>query len=148
MRKNLSETNNTDSAVKQNLVASDSLTKLVESYIVNKQNENEYKKQASAENTQIKEIMAQYGMSSVETELGTATLSEQKRESFIEEKLIEFLKERGLEDGIVKTKEYVDFDSLESAIYHEVISGDNLKDMSNCKEVTITQVLRIKAKKG
>ena len=67
-----------------------------------------------------------------------------KTETFIEDKLIDFLKANGVADKIVKTKEYVDFDALESAIYHEVIPTDVVKEMASCKDVKVTKVLRIK----
>ena len=122
------------------------LEQLIPSYIVNKDKEKEFKDLASAENTEIKAIMTEFKMASYETESGSVTLSERVNEDFVEEKLIEYLKERGISDGIIKTREYVDFDALESAIYHEKISGDNLKEMDSCKEKKVTQVLRISKK--
>lgn len=122
------------------------LNYLVTDYIFNKDREKEFKDLASAQNTEIKVIMNEFNLDKYETDVGKVTLSERKTEDFIEDKLIDFLKTRGLSDGIVKTKEYVDFDALESAIYHETISGDNLKEMDSCKEVKTTQVLRINRK--
>ena len=126
----------------------DELSVLVESYIENKENESYYKDLASQENTQIKEIMHSLNINEYSTALGTATITEQSRESFIEDALIDFLKKNNVADDIVKTKEYVDFDALESAIYHEKISADVVKEMASCKEVKTTTVLRIKKKKG
>lgn len=122
------------------------LTNLVSDYIFNKDREKEFKDAASAENTEIKAIMNELSLSKFETDDGAVTLSDRTTEDFIEDKLITFLKTRNLANDIVKTKEYVDFDALESAIYHEKITGDDLKDMSECKEVKTTQVLRIKKK--
>lgn len=119
------------------------LNHLIKDYSFNKAKEKEFKDMASAENTEIKAIMNNFNITEFSTEYGTAKLSERVSEDFIEDKLIAFLKERGLAKNIIKTKEYVDFDALESAIYHEEISGDNLKDMAECKERKITQVLRI-----
>lgn len=121
---------------------------LVESYIENKDSESYYKDLASSENTQIKELMRSMGISECESSMGTAVMSEQNRETFIEEALIEFLKNNNIATDIVKTKEYVDFDALESAIYNEKISPDLVKQMASCKEVKTTTVLRIKKKKG
>ena len=122
------------------------LSHLVKDYIFNKDKEKEFKDAASAENTEIKAIMNEFKLSAYETDVGSVTLSDRVSEDFIEDKLIEFLKTRNLATDIVKTKEYVDFDALESAIYHERIAGDDLKDMSSCKEKKVTQVLRIKKK--
>lgn len=147
MRKNFDETTeHTDIAKSQDLVQSTALKELVESYIINKQNEADFKKQASAENTQIKELMTQYNLKEVATDNGTAKLSEQVSKSFIEDKLIEFLKANNLADDIVKTKEYVDYDALESALYHDKISDELKKEMANCQETKTTLVLRISKK--
>lgn len=144
MRKNF---NDTEVSPESNpIVPADDLAMLIESYIVNKQNEKIYKDNASAENTQIKEVMHERGITKFETSLGTASITEQKKETFIEESLIEFLKANNVADNIVKTKEYVDYDALENAIYHDLISPDVLRDMNKCKETKITTVLRIKEK--
>ena len=126
--------------------AQDKLKHLVKDYIVNKEREKEFKDAASIQNTQIKVIMSELNIKEFETDNGKVVLSDRKTEDFNEERLIQFLKERGLESDIIKTKEYVDFDALESAIYHDIISGDNLKDMNSCKDVKVTQVLRINKK--
>lgn len=124
------------------------LVSLVESYIENKACEKKYKDLASSENTEIKVLMTELQLNKVATDSGVATLSERVSEDFIEEKLIEFLKTHNVATDIVKTKEYVDFDALESAIYNERIPADIVKDMASCKEKKVTQVLRINKKKG
>ena len=126
----------------------DDLATLIESYILNKENEKIYKDNASVENTQIKEIMHSRNITEFSTNSGTATITQQQKETFIEDALIEFLKKNNIADDIVKTKEYVDFDALESAIYHEKISQDLVKKMASCKETKTTTVLRISKKKG
>ena len=126
----------------------DDLAKLIESYILNKENEKIYKDNASTENTMIKELMHSLNINEFSTNAGTAKITEQVKETFIEDALIEFLKKNGVDNGIVKTKEYVDFDALESAIYHEKISQELVKQMASCKETKTTTVLRISKKKG
>lgn len=147
MRKTITA-DNTDSARNENLVPSTSIKKLVESYIINKEHEADFKKQASAENTQIKELMGKYNLSEVPTDLGTAKLTEQVSTTFIEDELIKFLKENNLADDIVKTKEYVDYDALESALYHDKLTDEQKAEMSKCQEHKTTLVLRISKKKG
>lgn len=144
----MSRTNFLDSAKSQNLMPESSLKSLVESYIINKQNEEDFKKQASAENTQIKELMHEYNLTEVATDLGTAKITEQEKITFIEDKLIEFLKANNLADDIVKTKEYVDYDALESALYHDKITDEQKVAMAECQEKKVTTVLRINKKKG
>lgn len=126
------------------------LSKIISSYITNKDLEKEYKDLASTENTRIKAIMEELDISECEDAEGNnvAKVTEQKKETFIEERLIQFLKDNGYAKDIVKTKEYVDMDALESAIYHEVIPESVVKEMADCKETKITKVLRISKKKG
>lgn len=143
------KTFNTEVAPKNNLGdLTDDLATLIESYILNKENEKIYKDNASIENTQIKEIMHDRNITEFSTSMGTATITEQQKETFIEEALIEFLKKNNIADDIVKTREYVDFDALESAIYHEKISTNLVKEMASCKETKTITVLRISKKKG
>ena len=132
---------------KEEKFTQDELISIIESYIGNKEKEDEYKKKASAENTQIKSIMKELDIVSCETSLGTAKITDQKRETFIEDDLIQYLKDNNVADDIIKTKEYVDFDALESAIYNERIPEDIVKGMSKCKEVKTVSVLRISKNK-
>lgn len=126
------------------------LSKIISSYITNKDLEKEYKDLASTENTRIKAIMEEMDISECEDAEGNnvAKITEQKKETFIEGILIQFLKDNGYAKNIVKKKEYVDMDALESAIYHGVIPESVVKEMADCKEVKITKVLRISRKKG
>ena len=135
-----------ESEIQTNVNVPERLTFLVKDYIINKDKEKEFKDIASAENTEIKELMNTAKLSKFDTDDGGVTLSERVTEDFIEEKLIEFLKTHNCDSDIVKTKEYVDFDALESALYHEKIPADVVKEMASCKEKKITQVLRIKKK--
>ena len=132
---------------KEEKFTQEELIPIIESYIGNKEKEDEYKKKASAENTQIKSIMKELDIVSCETSLGTAKITDQKRETFIEDALIQYLKDNNVAGDIIKTKEYVDFDALESAIYNERIPEDIVKGMSSCKEVKVVSVLRISKNK-
>lgn len=124
------------------------LKELIDNYIVDKSKESEIKARTSEENKQIKEQFTKLKINSYSGENGTVKMSEEKHESFIEEDLIAFLKDNGYANNIVKTKEYVDFDALESAIYHEEIPINVQKDMSKCKSVNTVIKLRISKKKG
>jgi 23S rRNA maturation mini-RNase III len=120
---------------------SDSLEDLATQYIEKKKEENSIKKITSDLNTKIKDIMSESDLTSVETSLGTLTLTYKKSESFDEEKLIDYLKSSGNDKEIVKTKEYIDYDALESAIYHERLSNEQLKEMDKFKIVKTTPTL-------
>lgn len=144
----MSRTNFLDTAKRDEGTPISALKSLIESYIVNKQNEADFKKAASAENTQIKALMSENKLTEYATDLGTAKLIEKHHKDFDEEALIEFLKSNNVADGIVKTKEYVDMDALESAIYHETISEELQKQMKSCQTDKVVVELRISNKKG
>ena len=57
---------------------------------------------------------------------------------FDEDKLIEYIKSTGVE-GIIKTREYVDMEALENAIYHGNIKASELQSF---KEDKVTTTLR------
>lgn len=58
-----------------------------------------------------------------------------------EERLIEFAKKHQLD--IVRTKECIDFDALESLIYKGKISDELLLEMDKCKDPATKEILRI-----
>lgn len=124
------------------------LKELIDNYIADKQKESEIKSRTSEENKQIKRMFTAKNIKSFDGDTGTVKLTVEKHESFRENDLIEFLKESGFSDDIVKTKEYIDFDVLESAMYHETIPMDVQKKMSEFKDVSEVVKLRISKKKG
>ncbi len=73
-----------------------------------------------------------------------ATISISERVNLIEDILLERLKEHGIGEGIIKTKEYVDMDALEDAIYNEKINPAILADAQEKKEVITLRVRRTK----
>lgn len=122
------------------------LNVLVPSYYDNKQNLDFYKKQCDAENAQIKELMAKQKIKDFEVDGITAKYVIQNKESMDEERLLVLLKERGYEN-VIRTKEYVDMDLLEDALYHDTIDKDTIIEMDKCKSVKEVIQLRISKKK-
>lgn len=122
------------------------LKQLVTQYIADKTLADQYKDLASDCNTKIKAAMETLGISECEDEDGDnlATVSEQVKETFNEDALIVYLKDYNCDVGIVKTKEYIDYDALEAALYHDRIPKDVVEGMLQFKEVKVTKVLRIK----
>ena len=75
-------------------------------------------------------------------------LSVEESSNMNEERLLEFLKAHNIK-GIIKTKEYVDFDALEKVIYAGDISKELLLEMNSCKDSNTKEVLRVtKLKEG
>jgi hypothetical protein len=129
---------------------SSKLDELIPQYASNKSEMESYKKICDRENAQIKSIMRDMDISSYEAGGYKATYSVSERESMNEEMLLEIAHKYDIPD-IVKTKEYIDYDALENAIYNEQISQDVLLEMNKAKEskeVVTLRVSKIKNKKG
>ena len=129
-------------------VSEDALKEVCSSYIRNKAEADKYSKLAKSDNTTIKESMTKLKINSCTTDDGTVKMTEEVSKSFREDDLIKYLKDNGVADGIVKMKECVDFDALESAIYHETLSKEIISGMATCENKTVTVKLRISKKKG
>ena len=125
------------------------LDTLIPQYAENKSMLDDYKKICDTENNKIKELMEE---GSYEAGGYKATKSIQKRESMNEEKLLDTLKKipQAVYSGIIKTKEYVDMDALESAIYKGDLDKDVLLKIDKCretKEVVTLRIVKVKEKK-
>lgn len=129
---------------------SSKLDELIPQYASNKSEMESYKKICDRENAQIKSIMRDMDLSSYEAGGYKATYTVSERESMNEEMLLEIAHKYDIPE-IVKTKEYIDYDALENAIYNEQISQDVLLEMNKAKEskeVVTLRVSKIKKKKG
>lgn len=122
------------------------LDKLIPQYIQNKSDMESYKKICDKENAQIKSIMKSFTVTNYEVGKYKATYSISKRETMNEEMLLQIAHSFGIPE-IVKTKEYIDFDALEKAIYDGKISNDILLEMNKAKEVKEVVTLRVTKKK-
>ena len=122
------------------------LETLIPIYYDNKQNLDFYKKECDAQNAEIKKLMAEQDIKEAEFLGIVAKYVIQKKESFNEEALLKLLKDNGY-TNVIKTKEYVDMDALEDALYHDTIDTDTIVAMDKCKEVKEVVQLRISKKK-
>lgn len=118
------------------------LDSLIPQYAANKAEMDDYKKICDKENAQIKSVMSQLDLSSHEVGGYRATYSVSTRETMNEEMLLEIAHRYGIPE-IVKTKEYIDFDALENAIYNDKISQDILLEMNKAREVKEVVTLRV-----
>ena len=119
------------------------LNRLIEEFGEQNEEVKRLKKSTDVLNVQIKEILSKAENHTVDTERFTATYSESVSESFDEDRLLEKLREMGVE-GVIKTKEYVDMDALEDAIYNGKVAGSDLAD---CKVTKITPKLVVNVRK-
>lgn len=121
------------------------LNSTIQSFYEDKQKLDYYKKETDNANKEIKEILQKLNKTEFETDNGLiAKMTISKRESFIEQALLQKIKELKVE-GIIKTKEYVDMDALEDAIYNEKLDASEL---SNCREYKEVITLKVSRKKG
>lgn len=123
---------------------------LIPRYVENKVEMESYKKICDRENAQIKSIMKDFAVQNYATGGYKATYSVSTRETMNEEMLLEIAHNFGIPE-IVKTKEYIDFDALENAIYNGRISQEVLLEMNKAKEikeVVTLRVTKIKKKEG
>ena len=122
----------------------ENLKELVRLFYEDKQQLDNYKKSIDEYNKDIKELMGQLELTEFESDDLVAKIGVQNRENFNEEKLIDKLKALNVE-GVIKTKEYVDMDALENAIYNELLDASEL---TSCKEVKTVTTLKVSKKKG
>lgn len=132
-------------------VSEEELDKLIASYVLNKSEFDSLKKITERDNGRIKDMMLELNLS--ERQVGDRVVRRivQERESLNEELLLELVKKwpQDVQEKIIKTKEYVDTDCLEDAIYSGLIPSDYLIDMDMCREVKQVVTLRVsKVKKG
>lgn len=124
------------------------LSDMVSAYADVKAQEKAIKKDVDELNKDIKAAMIEGNISEAYGGGYVATLTEQKREDFDEDKLITLFK-KNLDINpelakCIKTKEYIDMEALENLIYNAEIDNDIVTEMGKCKVEKVTQVLRIK----
>lgn len=91
------------------------------------------------------EKMFKENKDTIDTGIGIVKLTYRKNKAkYDEEGLIKYLKEKRIR-GVVKKKEYVDFDVLESLLYNDKVDPE---EIAKFKKQTTTPVLNIKRKKG
>ncbi len=122
------------------------LSVIVPNYQANKTEMDSYKKLVDADNKEIKEIMLGHEMEEFEIDDIKAKVSVSERINFIEEALIGTLKSLGVEEGIIKTKEYVDMQALEDAIYKGVLNAAEIAHCQDIREVVTLRISKVKRK--
>ena len=122
------------------------LNTIIPHYYELKHDYDNMKKAVESENADIKFEMERRGIKNYTAGGVTAKYIVAKKETFDEEKLIELFHSKGLDD-FIKTKEYVDLDLVEDALYHNNISVDTILEMEKCKIVKETVQLRVSKKK-
>ena len=105
-----------------------------------------HKKVADKANKEIKKIMTEQGITEFAAHGLVAKVSVSERVDLMEDVLMEKIKELGIK-GIIKTREYIDMDALETALYNGLINPAMLAQAQTKKEV-VTLRIRQEAKEG
>lgn len=133
------------------------LSTLVDLYGEKKDEESVLKKETGRQNLIIKDLLKKEvklkdGKYTFSGEKYTVTLSIEDSSTMDEEKLVEFIKSKLSKSkikalGIIKTKEFVDEQALEAAIYSGKIVPEVVTEMDSCKVTFTKEVLRISKNK-
>ena len=123
------------------------LKNLIDSYGESKNEENTIVKRNKERNAQIKQLFLDNDISSFETDLFIATVSQTEKQSLNNELALSILKESLDENeltSVVKTKEYIDEDALEKLVFNGQFDISKLEKAVDKK---IVSTLRIKTRK-
>lgn len=133
------------------------LKELVESYGMNKKENDDLKKIVDNQNKEIKSLMESNNLKKFESDNYKVSYSVSTRDTIDEELLLSEAKTFTIVDGIdlksaqevglIKTKEYVDMDVLESLMYKGGISEEDLMKVDKCRETKEVITLRVSKKK-
>lgn len=125
------------------------LEKIIDEYQVDNTKKQELEKELKSKNTFIKSKLSELGEDLYETSKSKATITYQNRVSMDDDKCIEILKAnckaKDLK-AVIKTKEYVDYEALESLIYNGGIAAEKLEEAQTTKVITTLTVKPIKKK--
>ncbi len=123
------------------------LDELVPRYGDEKTEMDRYKKLCDADNAEIKSIMSDLALQHYTAGKYKVTRSVQERESVDEDLLLTLLQNSPEPEirlsGIIKTKEYVDFDALEAALYKEKLPKSVLLEIDKARTVKLVTTLKV-----
>ena len=131
------------------------LGELILQYATNKSELDGYKKICDRENAQIKSIMLEANQKEYVVNGYKATCTVSTRETMNEEGLLSLFTTvpsfaQILDKyNIIKTKQYVDFEALEKALYDDVFTDEQIEDIAKereSKEVVTLKVTKLKKK--
>lgn len=132
------------------------LEKLIPEYATFKNELDTLKKVVDFLNKEIKDLMIEENTDTAEYGGYKVSYIVQKKEQLDEDGLLEFLQNKltigsPLRDSLIKTKEYIDMDELETAIYNGDIDSALVADMgkfTTIKEVPTLRISKAKKKEG
>ena len=111
------------------------LNKLVPEYVANNEQSKVYKKLVSDGSTEIKNILTSVNMDNISVEGYKVSVTHIDKSYMDTDKLLAFIKAefpKELQERVIKTREYVDEDVLESIMYKNEIDDKIKADMAKC----------------
>ncbi len=127
------------------------LQKVIDKYLEEDQQKKSLEKELKNKNVFIKSKLAELGEDIYETNIAKAAISYQHRNSMNEDKCIEILKQNCKKEvlvDVIKTKEYVDYEALESLIYNGKIAAQKLEPAQSETIITTLKVTALKKKES
>lgn len=127
------------------------LEQVINQYFEEDTKKKSLEKELKNKNTFIKSKLAELEQDNFETDIAKATISYQHRISMDDDKCIEILKENCKKKdltNVIKTKEYIDYEALESLIYNGVIAAEKLEPAQQEKIITTLKVVALKKKES
>ena len=126
------------------------ISDLIKRYGDNDHQIKELKKICDKDKETIKNQLALMDVNKITSNGYTVQRIESVKESLDEEKLLPIIKHYwasthgSMECPYIKTREYIDMDALENAIYQKELTPSILSEMDKCREVTTVVTLRCK----
>ena len=126
------------------------LAEAIDRYAQNKSEKDKYDKLCKPDNDFIKSTMIEAKYTDFESDYNVAKVTAVDKGYTDEAKLINVIHSFNIPNslGIIKTKEYIDEDALESAIYNGEIPQEVMNEIVKCKVEKTEYRLTIKKKKG
>ena len=125
------------------------LKQSIERYGINKEELDTYKMICDTENKKIKALMTEDKLKEFGSDNYTAKLTTVDKSYTDEAKVLQVIHSFNIPNslGIIKTKEYIDEDALESAIYNNEIPEEVIKAIADCKVEKLEYRLSVKKNK-
>lgn len=127
------------------------LEQVINKYFEEDQKKKSLEKELKNKNAFIKSKLAELGEDIYETSVAKAIISYQHRTSMDEDICISILKENCKKKdlvNVIKTKEYIDYEALESLIYNGGIAAEKLEPAQSETIVTTLKVTAVKKKES
>lgn len=115
----------------------------IRSYVANKAEVTRFEKLADGDNKSIKEAMKELELTEIEVDDIRATRSISERFSMDEAKLLVFLKDKKIR-GAIKTRQYVDMDIVEKAIYDGKLVAKDIAPFQTKSEVVSLRIGKVR----